>query len=383
MEASILSSRSSIIASIIIVVVVFSAVGGFIFMTNPYVPAKIGVVVTEPGYGDLSMADQVLTGLRELGGDMVVDYEYHTAADIAEAGTIITEMSVAGDYDLIVVIGGELAGELSSIASGYPNQKYACIGGEVDADNVYSATFEQHEGAFLAGVLAALSSLGDENRTGTGVVGIIASVAADPTVAALIAGFKQGFDYANNTLNLTVTLLPEVYVNSYNDSDTARDLAIAMFNPTNPNGDATVIFAPVRASMGGIRNAMLYANASWFGGNSREPLVIAAEGDQDYLGLPNTETRSGSSWIITSVVPRSDHAVYRVINSTLWDNFQGETLVYNLGSAGNDLETPGVTLTHSDFINYEWTPRALYTILDSIRQEIISGTIIVEETYTP
>ncbi len=50
-------------------------------MTNPYVPAKISIVVTEPGFGDLSMADQVLTGLEELGGDIVVDIEYFTATD--------------------------------------------------------------------------------------------------------------------------------------------------------------------------------------------------------------------------------------------------------------------------------------------------------------
>ena len=170
MEASILSSRSSIIASIIIVVVVFGAVGGFIFMTNPYVPAKIGVVVTEPGFGDLSMADQVDTGLRELGGDIVVDYETFTAADISEAGTIIDGLAASGEYDLIVVIGGELAGELAAVAADYPNQKFACIGGEVVADNVFSTTFKQHEGAFLAGVLAALASVGNDNRTGSNII---------------------------------------------------------------------------------------------------------------------------------------------------------------------------------------------------------------------
>jgi len=372
MEASSLSSRSSIIASIIIVVVVFSAVGGFIFMTNPYVPARIAVVVSEPGFGDLSMADQVDTGLRELGGDIVVDYERFEAAGITEAGTIIDELAASGAYDLIVVIGGELAGELAAVASDYPAQKFACIGGQVVADNVFSTTFNMHEGAFLAGVLAALASIGDENRTGTGILGIIGSVEADPTVAALIAGFKQGVDYANDTLNVTVTLLPEAYVGSYNDSSTAETLASAMFHPSS--GNATVIFAPVRASMAGIRSAMLYANGTLYNNTDRKPLVIAAEGNQDYLGLPNINTRSGSSWIITSVVPRSDSAVYSVINATLWGNFEGATLVY-------DLANEGVSLTHEDFVDYEWTPLALFNIVDSVRSDIIDGTIVVSETY--
>ncbi|MHA1864268.1 MAG: BMP family ABC transporter substrate-binding protein, partial [Candidatus Thorarchaeota archaeon] len=204
-----MSSRSSIITSVIVVVLVFSAVGGYIFTTNPYVPAKIAVVVSEPGFGDLTMADQVLTGLNELGGDMVVDYDFFEASDIAEAQSILENISASAEYDLIVVIGGELTNTLETIAATNQNQKYAFIGGEVVADNVFSATFQQHEAAFLAGVLAAYASIGDENRTGTGIVGIVASVESDPTIAAMIAGFKQGFDYANNTLNLTVTLLPE------------------------------------------------------------------------------------------------------------------------------------------------------------------------------
>jgi basic membrane lipoprotein Med (substrate-binding protein (PBP1-ABC) superfamily) len=385
MEAYHLSSRSSILASVIIVVVVFSAVGGFIFMTNPYVPAKIAVITTEPGFGDLSMADQVLTGLEELGGDIVVDYEYFTATDQADAQTILETQSASGAWDLIVVIGGDLVDELQTVAANNPNQKYAFIGGEVVADNVFSTTFKQHEGAYLAGALAALASVGDENRTGTSIVGIIGSVDDDPVVTALVAGFKQGLEYANSTYNLTVTLLPEVYVDSYNDSDTAETLATDMFDPTD--GNATVIFAPVRASMSGIREAMLYANQTWYvnASESRQPLVIAAEGDQDYLGLPDTSTRIGSSWIITSVVPRSDLAVYDVINATLWGLFEGASLEYDLDEDVYDPNAEefvaGVAITNSDFINLEWIPQWIWDEIDLIRADIIDGTITVSDSY--
>ena len=344
-------------------------------MSNPYVPAKIAVVVNEPGFGDLTMADQVQTGLDELAGDIVVDYTTYTATDEANAAVILEEISALYVYDLIIVIGGELGNELQQVAQLHPNQKYAFIGGEVIADNVFSATFLQHEAAYLAGVLAAFASIGDENRTGTGIVGIIGSIEADPTVAAMIAGFKQGFYYANNTHNLTVTLLPEVFVGSYNDSAEAEELATGMFN----GSDATILFTPVRASMPGIRSAMFIANATW--NSTRQPLVIAAEGDQDYFGLPDINTRTGPSWIVASIVPRSDHAVYQVINSTLWNEFEGDTLVYNLEKAGDDYDTPGVMLTNSTFINYEWTPRSIFIIIESVRQDIVNGVITVETTY--
>ena len=353
--------------------------GGFIFTTNPYVPAKIAVVTMEPGFGDLSMADQVLTGLEELGGDIVVDFEYFTATNQADTQTILETISTSGYYDLIVVIGGELVDELQTVAANNPTQKYAFIGGEVVADNVYSATFVLHEAAFLAGALAALSSVGDENRTGSSVAGIVASVATDPVVISLIAGFKQGFEYANTTYNLNATLLPEEYVGSYNDSATAEAIGTDMFDPAD--GNATVVFAPVRASMTGIRNAMLHANSTWYVNTTRQPLVIAAEGDQDYLGLPDIETRLGSSWIITSIVPRSDLAVYDVVNSTLWGEFEGKALVYDLTAAGDDDTIMGVMLTFSEFINFAWTTRDNIQIINDLGLLIFNGTIVVSETY--
>jgi len=383
-----LSSRSSIIGSIIIVVIVFSAVSSYIYISGQYVPPDVAVVVRSPGFGDLSMADQVMTGLDELRGDIVVEYQYFTAEDEADAQTILEDLSASRIYELIVVIGGELANELQTVAGNYNQQKYAFIGGTINAPNIFSTTFSQNEAAYLAGILAGMVSSSNANMSGT--VGIIGSVETDPTVSKLIAGFKQGFDYVNSTLNYSITLLPEVYVGSYNDSETAETLAINMFDPAQGNAD--VIFAPVRASIMGIRNAMLYANQTWFFNiTNREPFIIAAEGNQDYLGLPDIETRSGYSWVLTSVVPRSDLAVYRIINATLWDNFQSATLRYRINNNTNlpattkpimhSMDDIGVNITNFEFRNPNWVPDYILDEIKDVRIDIFIGEIIVDETY--
>ena len=122
-----------------------------------------------------------------------------------------------------------------------------------------------------------------------------------------------------------------------------------------------------------------------YASESRQPLVIAAEGDQDYLGLPDTSTRIGSSWIITSVVPRSDLAVYDVINATLWGLFEGASLDYDLQEDVYDPNAEefvaGVAITQSDFINLEWIPPWIWDEIDLIRADIIDGTITVSDTY--
>jgi basic membrane lipoprotein Med (substrate-binding protein (PBP1-ABC) superfamily) len=372
----ILSSRSSVFASVIIVILVFSGVGSYVFLTSQYVPPDIAVVVLAPGFGDLSMADQVDLGLQELGGDLVVNYNYQTAVNQSDAQEIMEQLASSGIYDLIIAVGNLLAEEIQAVAANHLNQRFAFIGGSVTASNVISASFSLKEAAFLAGALAALMSVGFDDRSG--VVGIIGSVESNPVVEELVAGFTQGVIYANNSENLGVTLLPAQYVGSYNDSETARDLAYSMFNPYNPNGNATVIFAPVRASIMGIREAMVLANTTWFDVMpGREPFIIAAEGIQDFMGLPDINISFGYSWVLTSVVPRSDLAVYRIINATMWDDFptlqEQSPLVYNL-------ENDGVGLTNG-FFNPDWENGTVFPIIEDYRALILNGTIIVQETW--
>ncbi|MBY8996605.1 MAG: BMP family ABC transporter substrate-binding protein [Candidatus Thorarchaeota archaeon] len=366
-----MSSRSSIISSVIIVIMVFSAVGGYVFLTNQYVPSNIAVVVIDPGFGDRSMADQAYEGLFT--GEVVVSYDFTVADDVDDLEIIIDGIAGDQNHDVILVIGTEvgLAAAVDTVAQTYPNQRFGFIGGFVDQPNVASATFAHDEAAFLAGALAANLAVDNVNRTG--VVGIIASVAADPVVAELIDGFLQGLDYANQTLG-NVVLLPVVFVGSYNDSSTAEVYAKNMWNPAL--GNASVIFAPVRASILGIREAMEYANLTWFGNTTNhEPFVIAAEGDQNYIGNPDVDIRTGPSWVATSVVPRSDLAVFRIINATLWDDFMGGYDYGGIDGMGT-LENGGIGLADmTEFQNVNWVTNAMINMTTDYRLAIINGTI--------
>ena len=375
----ILSSRPSVISSVIIVIIVFSVVGSYVFLTNQYVPSNVAVVVLEPGFGDRSMADQAYRGLTS--GDIVVSYDFRVAEDIADLTNILDTLAASRDYDLILVIGTQVGiqGAVQSVASDRPGQKFGYIGGIVDLPNVASATFAYEEGSFIAGALAAHLAVENENRTG--VVGIIGSVETDPTVAQYIDGFIKGVNYANQTLG-EVKLLPTEYVGSYNDSSTAEVIARNMWNPAN--GNASVIFAPVRASIVGIRSAMDYANETWLGlegNNNNEPFVIAAEGDQRYMGNPDIEIASGPSWVVTSVVPRTDLSIFRVLNATLWGDFIGAAnygggVALDLNTGLGDLANNGIILADMEEFGYpDWVTIPMINMTADLRLAIINGTI--------
>ena len=375
----ILSSRSSVIASVIIVIMVFSAVGGFIFLTNQYVPSNVAVVVINPGFGDRSMADQAYEGLGLV--QVVVDYDIRVAADLTDLQNILGTIAQRGDHDLILVIGTEvgLASAVTTVATEYPNQRFGFIGGFIDLPNVASATFAYNQASFLAGALAAHLAVDNVNRTG--VVGIIGSVEEDSTLQEMINGFLEGLDYANQTLQ-SVTLLPIEYVDSYNDSATAEELAKDMWNPES--GNASVIFAPVRASIMGIRAAMEYANVTWFCNiTNREPFVIGAEADQRYLGNPNILVANGPSWLVTSIVPRSDLAVYRVINATLWGTLMGGRNYARIplgesAAEGGNLANNGIGLANLlEFQDENWVTGTMVNMTRDYRLMIINGSITV------
>ncbi|MHA2081368.1 MAG: BMP family ABC transporter substrate-binding protein, partial [Candidatus Thorarchaeota archaeon] len=308
---------------------------------------------------------------------VVIDYDFRVAEDVADLTDIIDTIASNRNHDLILVIGTEvgLAAAVESVAGDNPNQRFGFVGGFVDQPNVASATFAHDEAAFLAGALAAFLAVDNVNRSG--IVGIISSVASDATVTELIDGFIQGLTYANTTHNLGVTLLPQQFIGSYNDSTTAQARAQNMWNPNL--GNATVIFAPVRASIEGIRAAMEYANQTWFSDiRNREPFIIAAEGDQNYMGNPDIEIATGPSWVVTSVVPRSDLATYRIINAMLWDNFTGGVDYGGGFNVPGNLQNNGTILADmEEFQNELWVTGAMINMTIDYRLAIVNGTITI------
>jgi basic membrane lipoprotein Med (substrate-binding protein (PBP1-ABC) superfamily) len=134
----------------------------------------------------------------------------------------------------------------------------------------------------------------------------------------------------------------------------------------------SIVFAPVRASIWGVREGMLTANETLHP-LGRLPLAIAAEMNLDYIGNPDPDIRSGPSWMITSVVARSNIALYNAVNATLWDRFAGGELEnFNLANSGvniTDFQFSN-TIVASTYIDSAWD----YT------RAIINGTITVNDS---
>ena len=365
-----MSSRSNLIPSIVIVVIVFAGVGGLLFLTNPYEPSKIALVVLEPGRGDLSFTDQAYQGIIEVQRQVAISPHVEVVESVADAQTALNELAQTGSYQLIIALGKDLSAALENAATAHPTQYFALIGDDVNLDNVASALFEPAEGAYLAGIIAAFLAADDTLRRSNvePIVGIIASVQTDPTIQDLVLGFTEGLNAANEAYDLNVTLLPAVYLGGYNETPAAEAAAFAMYT----SSEATVIFAPVRAAIVGIKRGAQLANASQWGyfSSTRLPFIIAAEGDQDYFGCADPDIPVAPSWIATSVVLRSDLAVASIINATLWNEFpKNELLTYNLLNNG-------VNVTSFEYSSIYISNEAIEAF-QFYHDSIINGTITI------
>src|SRR5262245_18270182 len=62
------------------------------------------------------------------------------------------------EFDLIIGIGFAQKEAVKKVALQFPKRHFAIVDAEVAAPNVRSLMFEEHEGAYLIGAIAAMSS---------------------------------------------------------------------------------------------------------------------------------------------------------------------------------------------------------------------------------
>jgi basic membrane lipoprotein Med (substrate-binding protein (PBP1-ABC) superfamily) len=359
------SSRTSLVSSLVIVIVIFGSVGAFLYVTNQYRPPQIAIVVLDPGFGDFGVADQARLGMNQVSRNYSVQYYLPDAypKTPTEAETLMLSLASSGQYDIIMAVGEKLQSALNNAATAYPQQRFAMIGGYVDLPNVASGTFASEQAAFLAGVLAAFLST---QTNYTSRVGILASLSDDPAVTRLINGFTQGLVAANDTYVLNVTLRPTVYLGSYDDDSLAGNTTFNLFTA----GGVSVLFAPVRASIVGVRNGMLLANSTILYTKHRMPLVIAADSNDDYYGCADVRSPIAPSWITTSVVSHVEYPIFTIVNATLWDAFPAhQRFQYNLANGGANV----TTFTYSSTYIFSY----IMNVIRSYKDAIVNGTITV------
>lgn len=182
------------------------------------------------------------------------------------------EAASKGDYDIVVVGTVQMADILKEVAPLYPDQHYLIWDMVVDAPNVTSITYAQHEGSYLAGHLAGRATTDPTlmpKSEGNKHVGVVAGMQS-PIIDEFIGGFKAGVAGVDPEIKVDVA-----YVGSFTDANAGAQQAKALYDQ-----GVDVIYAVAGGSSLGVAHAAKEADDYAIGVdlnmNPVEPGFVAA-----------------------------------------------------------------------------------------------------------
>lgn len=178
----------------------------------------------------------------------------------------------------IVMAGFAFADALGQVAGDYPDTSFVIIDMVVDAPNVRSVVFNEHEGSYLVGMMAGMAS---ESNT----VGFIGGMDI-PLIRKFACGYAQGVMAANPDATIIANMTGTT-PSAWNDPVKGSELTEAQISQ-----GADVIYA----AAGGTGVGVLQTAAD------KGILSIGVDSNQNYL-------HSGK--VLTSMMKRVDNAVHK------------------------------------------------------------------------
>ena len=238
-------------------------------------------------------------------GVVVRDVEPGTPVNIEPAMRAFAERR----YDVIIGVGFAQAPILDTVARDYGAIQFAIIDGVSELPNVASLVFKEHEGSYLVGILAAMTSK-------TGTIGFLGGMDI-----GLIHRFGKGYEQGARSVNPNIRVL-ENYVGvtdaAWNNPGRGKELALAQIAK-----GADVIFTAAGNSGLGAFDAVEERGRDANGRATH--FVIGVDANQNMLK---------PGFVLTSMVKRVDNAVYQIVQEVREKRFKGGLHVFGLESDG-------------------------------------------------
>lgn len=302
-------------------------------------PLKVGLVLDKGGKDDKSFNSAAYMGATKAEKDLKIDLKYVEATD-TNAIENLQRAFAHKNFDLIIGVGFAQTEAVKKVAAQFPNVKFALVDGEVDAPNVRSLLFEEHEGSYVVGALAAMKSK-------TGKLGFIGGMDI-PLIRRFATGFEAGAKHANPKIKVMNNFIG-VTGEAWNNPAKAKELALAQISE-----GADVIFVAAGASGSGVFDAV----------EEKKKLAIGVDSNQNGI-------KPGS--ILTSMLKRVDVAVYNTIQDTANGKFTAGPVRYGFKDKGVDYAM--------DENNKNLVTPDLVKKLEEIKTQIESGKIKVPDYY--
>ena len=236
----------------------------------------------------------------------------------------------------IIMAGFMFATALGEVAKDYPDTKFAIIDMVVDAPNVRSVVFNEHEGSYLVGMLAAQASK-------TGTVGFIGGMDI-PLIRKFACGYVQGVKSVNPDAVIVQNMTGTTPA-AWNDPVKGSELTKAQIAQ-----GADVVYAAAGGTGVGVLQTAADENI----------LSIGVDSNQNYL-------HSGK--VLTSMLKRVDNAVYDAMTQGADLETGFNIMGISNGGVGYALDEHNASLITAD----------MQASVDAASSQIASGSLAVHD----
>lgn len=293
---------------------------------------SFGMITDVGGLGDKSFNDSAWEGLEKAGKELGVEPVILQSTKQEDYEANIGNM--AQSVDLSIAVGYLMEQAMISGSEQYPDMKFGIIDMVVSKPNVMSVTFKEHEGSFLVGVIAGLT-------TKSNVVGFVGGMEG-----MLIGKFEVGFRAGVASVNPKAKVLVN-YTGAFDNPDKGKEIAISQFKQK-----ADVIYHASGACGIGV-------------------ILAADENDFWAIGVDQDQSAiSENNKVLCSMIKRVDVGTYTIVKSYADNDFGGGKAI-ELG-----LKEDGVGF--SDGGNN--VPAEIRAIADKAKELVVNGTIVVPAT---
>jgi len=284
------------------------------------------------GLGDKSFNDSAWDGMQKAGKELGAEPKVLQSAKQEDYESNLGNM--AQSVDLSVAVGFLMEKAMQAAADQYPDKKFGIIDTVVQKPNVVSVVFKEHEGSFLVGAIAGLT-------TKSNVVGFVGGMDF-PLIKKFEVGFRAGVASVNPKAKVLVD-----YTGVFDNPDKGKEVALKQYKQK-----ADVIYHASGACGIGVIQA---ADEKGF-------WAIGVDKDQS--------AESKNNKVLCSMIKRVDVGTYTIAKSFADNTFQGGSqLVLGLKEEG---------VGYSD--NGKNVAAEVAAVADKYKAAVIDGTIVVPTT---
>jgi basic membrane protein A and related proteins len=300
---------------------------------------KVGLVTDIGGLNDRSFNQLANEGLQRAKSQLGVDTRVLPSKSNADYVPNLSSLAQQ-KYDLVIGVGFLMADAMDTVASKFPNTKFAII--DVDQStlkhkpsNVEGLLFKEQQSGYLAGYLAGLYV---KAKGGQQVIGSVGGQKIPP-VDHYIAGYQAGAKAADSKIQ---TL--NGYSQDFVDQAKCKELALNQIQ----QGAQVVFQVAGQCGLGAIDAA-----------KEKGVQAIGVDADQSYLGPE----------VLTSAIKKVDVAVFDTVKSVQDGSYQGgSNKTFEVSNNGT-----GIGKVSS-------TGQKYASKLDAVRKKLSSGAINPPDT---